>query len=911
MIGSRLGPYEITAKLGEGGMGEVYRATDTRLKREVAIKVLPAAFTADKERLARFEREAQLLAQLHHPNIASIFGLEESQGVRALVMELVPGPTLADRLESGLLSIAESFSFALQIAQALEEAHDKGIVHRDLKPQNIKASSEGQAKVLDFGLAKAMDPIGASSAAADLARSPTIMNSPTLTAVHGTQLGVILGTAAYMAPEQARGVAVDKRADIWAFGVVFFEMLTGERLFAGETVSDTLAAVLRQEIDWSTLPPSTPASIRTLLRRCLERNPKNRLHDIADARIVLEELAAGRGDETASAGAVLAAPAAGWRTTWLPWLPWLAGFALGGAAVAIAAFALRGRAAAPRPELLRFAISSASGAMISPGAGNAAISPDGRRIAFVGSDNDGRRGLWIQELDQVRARLLAGTEGANYPFWAPDSRRVGYFDQAKLRKVAIDNGQIELISDAIEGRGGSWSRNGTIVFAPTVSGALAAVSENGGVPRPATRIENPQEETSHRFPSFLPDGQRFVYIADPGADIEEGRVYLASLDGGPRRLLYRSRRAPVYAEPGYLIDAIGDRLVARPFDPKAGALAGEPRRLEEKTPTFVNTQDRAASVSLSGTLLVAAAGNERTKVVWLDRRGRPLGEIPLPRGAFGTPRLSPDGSRLALVGGDSGQQKEVDLWIVELASERASRLTFAAGSESYPVWSPDGSRLAFQSNRSGVNDIWVRPSVAGGEERVLYASPTAWKEARSWVGDTIAFSTTERDTGFDTWLMHPDRPGEPAVRLLGSPASEFDAAISPDGRWLAYASNESGRHQVYVLELPAARTKYQVTTEGGRHPVWTGKGSELFYLTAENSVAVVPVAAGAALAFGAPVTLFPLPRLGRGSGSDEVLFDVAADGSRIVLLEPEGEGSETLTVVTHWLRELDAGENRR
>jgi len=883
--GTRLGPYEITAKLGEGGMGEVYRARDTKLERDVAIKVLPAAFVEDHERLARFEREAKLLAQLHHPNIASIFGMEESESTQALVMELVEGPTLADRLESGSLPLEESLSIARQIAEALEEAHEKGIIHRDLKPQNIKASMEGRVKVLDFGLAKAMDPAGVASGAQSASQ---LAASPTLT-LGATQMGVVLGTAAYMSPEQAKGFAVDKRADIWAFGVVLFEMLTGKRLFDAPTVPETLAQVLTREPELEALPASVPPAIRRLLRRCLERNPKNRLHDIADARIVIDDVASGRSLEPAVASAATTRS----RFAWLPW-------SIAAAAVALAAglFVTRGPKA-QRPAMLRFSISSASGASIASGAGSSAISPDGRRVVFVGDDAEGHQGLWIQELDQVRARPLAGTEGASYPFWAPDSRRVGFFGRAKLRTISIDGGQVETLCDAVEGRGASWGRGGTIVFAPQVVGGLSAISENGGTPRVVTQIANPKEEQSHRLPAFLPDGRRFLYIADPGADTADGRVYLASLDGGEPRLLYRSRRAPIYAEPGYLIDAIDDRLVARPFDPKRGELLGEPRRLEERTPPIVNTQDRVASASTGGALLVASEFAGRLNLVALDRRGRTVAEIPLPKGAFVTLALSPDGGRVAMAGSESGDSREEDLWVVDLATERASRLTFAKGDQSYPVWSPDGEKIVFQSDRAGVYDLWIRPSSGGGEEQVLYASPFPWKQAYSWAGDTLAF-----ETNFDIWLLHPDRPGEKPVQLLGSPASESSPTISPDARWLAYSSNESGRQQIYVVSLPDAKSRFQVTTEGGWHPIWTRKGDQIVYLTAENMIATVPVTRGASLAFGAPETLFPLPVRGQ-YGSDTRIFDVSADGNRILLLEPQGGNGATLTVVINWLAELD------
>ncbi len=903
MIGTTLGNYLITAKLGEGGMGEVWRATDPNLKREVAIKVLPAAFSEDRERLARFEREAQLLAQLHHPNIASIFGLELSGGARALVMELVEGPTLADRLSTGALPAEEALAIARQIAEALETAHEKGIVHRDLKPQNIKVALDGTVKVLDFGLAKAMDPPPGS--ATDLARSPTIMNSPTLTAA-GTQLGIILGTAAYMSPEQAKGAVVDKRADIWAFGVVLHEMLTGSRLFASDSVAETLAGVIKGEIDFAALPTETPPAVRTLLRRCLERNPRNRLHDISDARLVVEDALAGRTDDAAGSAAAAAPPSLRRGA----WRPWLLGFAVGAAAIALVALALAARSTAPPPSLYRFAISGASGASPVGGAGNSAISPDGRRVAFVGIGAEGRQGLWIQELDQIRARLLSGTEGVSHPFWAPDSQRVAFFAKGKLHRVSLLDGRVAEICDAPQGRGGSWSRAGTIVFAPAVTGGLAAVSEVGGPVRPVTKIETPEQEISHRFPSFLPDGKRFVYIADPGAGTDEGRIFLASTEGGERRLLYRSRRAPVYAEPGYLIDAIDDRLVARRFDPESAELRGEPVRLEEATPGFVNTQERAASVATSGALLVPSVGNHGTRVVWLDRRGRRLGEVPLPRGSFSLPKISPDGRRVTMVA-EGSKGSEADLWVVDLVSEEASRLTFTPGTERYPVWSPDGAHLVFQTDRDGPNDLWIRPSTGGGSERALYASPAAWKVPSSWVGSTLAFEIQEPETGFDIGLLRPDRPAEPPVRLLHSAMSERSPAISPDGRWLAFDSNESGREEVYVVSLPDAKIKYQVTAEGGVAPVWTQGGRELLYLTPASMIAAVRVALGDTLAFSAPSTLFPMPRSEWSSGVGVGFgLDVTKDGSRFILLEPDNDGGQSLLVITNWLMQMGAEESR-
>ena len=895
--GSRLGPYEITAAIGKGGMGEVFRARDTTLNRDVAIKVLPAAMAGDAERLARFKREAQVLASLNHPNIAHVYGFESATldggaTVHFLAREMVEGEDLAERLKRGAIPIDESIAIAKQIAEGLEEAHEKGIVHRDLKPANVKLTPDGKVKVLDFGLAKAYEGDSTSSASnSQLADSPTMSR-------HMTEAGMILGTAAYMSPEQARGKTVDKRADIWSFGVVLFEMLTGTRAFAGETVSDTLAAVLKTDPDWALLPAEMPGALKGLLGHCLARDPRQRLRDIGDARFALSA--------TAEAGAVALAPTRTGPSRRILQAGWGVAAVL---AVLAVALVLRVLAPAQAQPMLRFAISSASGATVDPTGGSSAISPDGRRVAFVGGDRTGRQGLWIQQLDRVRAGFIEGTEGARFPFWSPDSREVAFFSKGKLRRASLDDSRVETICDAAEGRGGSWSKTGMIVFAPAVTGGLSVVSSRGGVPREATRIENAKEENSHRFPSFLPDGRRFVYLADPGADADEGRVFLASLDGEERRLLFRSRRAPVYAAPGFLVYAIGDRLVARAFDAQAGEARGEPRRLEEPTPAFQVTQERVASVSDSGVLLVAGARTSGTDVLELDRSGRLLSRITLPGGEFAAPRLSPDGRRLLILATEGDR----DLWIVDLQTRKSSRLTFGKGRDARSIWSSSGADIVSQSRRFGVFDLWIRPSSGGGAERPLYESSTPWKDPGSWVGDLLAFGNIEQSTGFDISLIRPDRPGIPPTPLLNSPASEREPAISPDGKWLAYQSNESGRNEIYVVSLPDGKRKYQVTTDGGGRPIWTQGGREVIYSTGYSAgattVFAVPVVQGTVPSFGTPTPLFSRPFTNWGTGNDDSSgFDVSRDGSRIFMLASKDEAVPTLVVVTNWLASLSSGQ---
>ena len=901
MIGTRVGPYEITARLGEGGMGEVYRATDSRLKREVAIKVLPAAFTEDKERLARFEREAQLLAQLHHPNIASIFGLEESGGVKALVMELVEGPTLADRLESGPLSLTESLSFALQIAQALEEAHEKGIVHRDLKPQNVKASSEGKAKVLDFGLAKAMEAGASGSSAANLARSPTLMNSPTLTAVHGTQLGMILGTAAYMAPEQARGAAVDKRADIWAFGVVFYEMLTGERLFDGDSVVDTLGAVMRKEIDLARLPVETPPRLRDLLRRCLERNPKNRLHDIADARIVLEELLAGRSDlaETVAAPAAVV-PA--WRRA----LPWT--LAALGLVAALAALST-GRSAAPAPPLFvdlgapgeeRFQFQGDFGAP-------AALSRDGSKLAFGAVGADSRTRLWVRSLATGEEKRIDGTEGATAPFFSFDGSSLGYFANAKMMVVPLAGGRPFEVADAPNGRGGAWTSDDTIVYAPDFRSGLFRIPATGGRPDPLTEVDAVRH-SSHRWPALVPDGRAVVYLAtNHSADKErESELRWIRLDdGGEDHALVPSVANGAVAG-GELLYLRNRELLARAID-DGGKLGGEPRTVASELlfdpstwrSTFAATADR----------LVYARGDAArgTHLSRVDRSGRPLAEL-AGDDVYYDLRLSPDGQRLAVAMG-----LRSDIWLLDLERGTQSRFTFGPQTENSAVWSRDGKWIYFtRSNDRNIGGELARKAANGtGQPELVFDTesdqigilPTDVTSDGRWLLVTTGVYPFT-DTADTQWLALDG--SRRLIPLLQTPALEVDGRLSPDGRWIAYRSNESGIDQIYVIAAGregggATGAKWQISVDGGRYPVWSRDGREILYLEPSlnlSRVSVEPDGAGG-LRFGRPEALFGTTLL-----ADSASFDLSPDGQSLILNHYGEAQSRPLRMILGWRRLL-------
>ncbi len=901
MINTKLGPYEITAKLGEGGMGEVYRATDSRLKREVAIKVLPAAFTEDKERLARFEREAQLLAQLNHTNIAQIYGIETSGEAHALVMELVDGPTLAERLESGPLPLAEALSLALQIAQALEEAHEKGIVHRDLKPQNIKASGEGRIKVLDFGLAKAMDATPGSASAADLARSPTIMNSPTLTAVHGTQLGVILGTAAYMAPEQARGVAVDKRADIWGFGVVLFEMLSGRRLFEGELVTDVLANVLKSDVDFGALPPGTPAAIRSLLQRCLARNPKSRLRDIGDARIVLEEVLSGK--SAAPATALLAAPPL--RSPVARFLPW----ALAAAAALAALFFAVGRPRAPQAEaarLVRFQIAPPESSTPTRRGNSFELSPDGRYLAMTAAGE-----LWVRALDSVSSQRIAGISDATYPFWSPDAAWIGFFANGQLKKVPRDGGPAQKICDAIDGRGATWGPDGVIVYSDAQgSRGLWRVGAQGGTPKAVTQTPAGEVSHVHRYPQFLPDGRSFLFLYLAASPAVAG-TYVGDVDGGaPVRVLEsgdQARFAPDGAgsATGFLLFRREDTLMSQPFDAGRRRLLGEPTVVAEGVGTAINTGSGAFSLSANG--LLAWSNSEATggELVWFDRAGQRLATVNAEMRELQGLALAHGDRRLAY-----GTGEPSDIWVQPLPAGEPSRFTFGPDPGwAYPVWSPDGNELAYTTwDLAGLPSYEIRrrrADRAGAEETLVQSHRTIYPW--DWTPDGRALLYGDGED--ELWLLPLIGERKPTLFLPGH-GKQVYAQFSPDGRLLAYAGEVEGRSEVLVTTVPPSGALWQISSGGGAMPRWRRDGRELYFRTDAGTLMAVTLGAGSgAVAIDertAPRALFTgIP----SSGNTPIFtFAPADDGQRFLVAASRLAARSPITVTVNWQSALEKRE---
>jgi Tol biopolymer transport system component/predicted Ser/Thr protein kinase len=868
--GTRLGPYEITAPLGAGGMGEVYRARDTRLGRDVALKVLPPAFANDPERMARFEREAQVLASLNHPNIAQLYGLEEN----ALVMELAEGETLAERLARGPLPVEEALGIARQIVEALEEAHDKGIVHRDLKPANVKVTAEGKVKVLDFGLAKALE--GESPAAGTQANSPTL-------SIAATRAGVILGTAGYMSPERARGSAADRRADIWAFGVVLYEMLTGKQMFGGETISDTLAAVLRADVDLTKMPAGVPAPVRKVLRRCLERDKKKRLQAIGEVRILLEEEAGSQEPEASSAAR---------QRVWVVALALLA-VALAGLAV------VHFRETPPEQRTLRFGVPP-------PGKDRVdtfALSPDGRYLVMAVIGEHGA--LWLRALDTMEPRLIPGTEGARYPFWSPDSRSIGFFAGGRLKKVAVSGGPPQTLCEATDGRGGSWSREGVIVFSPGPEQALQRVAEAGG---PVTAALATEGTTGQRFPWFLPDGRRFLYFQAPrGSD--PGGILVGTLGSKETRRLLADLSNAVYAagpdgsNDGHVLFRRQTTLMAQGFDAEKRELRGDPFPVAEQV-DVTNVYYGIFSVSDAGTLAYrAGVAGVDTVLTWFDRDGKQTGVLGTP-GPYGNVAISPDGKRVA-VDRSEGAGSNVDVWVLDNDRGTASRLTFGPQIEAGPVWSPDGAQIAYTAVREGRPRLFRKSSTGLGQEEQLVQIESAGEAPRDWSRDgrwllCEAFAPSRTDL----WLVPLAGDAEP-VPFAKSEFNDSAGKFSPDGKWVAYQSDETGRFEVYVQPAPPTGAKFQVSNTGGAQPRWRRDGKELYYLTLDQRLMVVELRTAAVFQTGAPRALFQLRTL-PGSFTLPHLYDVTADGKRfLVNTLQEAAAQAPVSVVVNWAARRD------
>jgi eukaryotic-like serine/threonine-protein kinase len=890
-LGTRLGVYEITAPIGEGGMGQVFRATDTKLKRQVAIKILPPSLAGNHDRLARFRREAEVLASLNHPHIAGIYGLEESDGIFALVMELVEGEDLSQRIERGAIPIDEALPIAMQIAEALEGAHEQGIIHRDLKPANIKVRADGTVKVLDFGLAKAMEPAAGSSSGMSM--------SPTVTTPAMTQAGMILGTAAYMSPEQARGGVVDKRSDIWTFGVVCIEILTGRRLFEGGTVSDTIAAVLRQDIDWRALPSATPPPVVALLRRCLDRDMKRRLRDIGEARIAIETATSGAAGPS-SAVAVLPSRA-GTRA------PLLAVTALAaGAVLAAGTLFVRSRMA-PDPAPVRVTMLGPSDVSFDPKTYPIlAISRDGSTIAFAGISKNISR-LYVRRLAEFDAHALPETDGATEPAFSPDGTWVAFFADGTLKKTPVAGGPVISLASGTDVRGLTWTDADTIVFTPGAATALSEISASGGAVRPLTQLDPKKQERTHRWPAVLPDQKTVLFnvggLAHPD-DYDDATIEGVRIDTGERRVVMSGGRMPRYAATGHLLYVRGKILYSVAFDPKTLQVRGRPSPVTDGVMGDPSTGAASFGVADNGTLAYLPGNHFISRLSWVDLEGR-VTAIDLPSAMYAAPRVSPDGRKIAYSIIDSASNRS-DVWVADLARGTSTRLT-VLGNCRTPLWSHDGRRVFYitsnmEKNRSNIETVSAdgngSPNTVGTFEGQAHLTDI------SADGSTF-FLTGQAASGGETFIY---RFGVGTTSAKPTPAvpeavNVNNASLSPDGRWLAFVSSESGRPEIVVQSLAPGGGRTQVSTNGGGSAVWSSDGRTLYYMFGSELFAV-PVELSNGMSIGKPRRVFGDPQI--VTLDAEGYFDAAPDGRHFLMLRAVDDRAATSEVrlILNWFTDL-------
>ena len=888
LVGRQLGIYKLTALIGVGGMGQVYEAHDSKLARQVAIKVLPPLLLGSAERLARFQREARMLASLNHRNIAVIHGFEQDGDTHFLVMELVPGETLAERLDgAGRVPVKDALAIARQLAEALEAAHDKQIIHRDLKPANIKITPDGEVKVLDFGVAKVSDvgPAMPSSAASPLL--PTT-----------THPGLIVGTPAYMSPEQATGKLVDKRTDIWAFGCVLYELLTARSPFRRMTPVDTMAAVLDQEPDWQALPRTTPARVRELLKRCLQKDPRQRLRDAGDARIEIEQLLR----EGLAAGDP--APRGRERTAVYSWLGWVAAVL-----VALAAVAYRPlRQARPAVETIRSEILPPEGTAF----GGLAVSPDGRQMAFVAT-RSGKRQLWVRTVATAVQRPLAGTDGAAHPFWSPDNLHIAFFADGKLKRIAASGGSAQVLANAPMGVGGSWSEDGVIVYSPGANTPLYRVPSAGGPSTPFTRLDTADREVSHRWPAFLPGGKHVLYFslsAQPGAEGPgtSGALVVASLDGTVSKQLLHNAYGARYLSNGFIAFVRWPALLAQRFNPQTLTLEGqELTTLADEIENAPALDGPPFSVSASGDVLVyrrrgPVSGDQRD-LQWFGRDGSRLGTIGTPD-RYWSARVSPD-ERFVAVEIEAADTRATNVWIYDtMRSAPPTRFTFNQSPDTAAVWSPDSKSIVFSSRGQGQHFSLFRKSSDGssGEHALLQAQSDIF--ADDWSRDGRFLLYTMRDpaekAGGSIWVL-PMQGNHTPNLLFRSIADDRYPHFSPNGRLVAYQSNESGRNQIYVIPFEGGGSKWQISSGGGEWPVWRQDGRELYFLSPDRQLMAVGVSNDdSTVTFTPPEGLFNLNVLG-GYGER---FASTPDGRRFLALVSKDDTPRPLSAVIHWSTEL-------
>ena len=880
--GTKLGPYEIVSPVGAGGMGEVYRAHDARLGREVAIKVLPTDYAGDPDRLRRFEQEACASSALNHPNILSIYDVGNHDGSPYVVSELLVGETLRKRIAGSPLTQRRAIDYALQIAHGLAAAHEKGIIHRDLKPDNIFITNDGRVKILDFGLAKLTHIDG----------NKTQSQSQIPTRRADTESGVVIGTVGYMSPEQLKGRAVDQRSDIFSFGAILYEMLSGRRAFHGESPAETMSAILKEDpAELSNANKSVSPAVERLVNHCLEKNPESRFHSASDLAFALEAM-------SSSSTSTQTVDIAAFKQRRMTRREMIFGSIALVAVVALAVALLVPyfRQAPTEARAVRFFINPPE----KSGFGPFAISPDGLRLAFVASDPTGKALLWLRPLDSPNAQPLSGTEDAIYPFWSPDSLFIGFFAGGKLKKIELSGGTVQTLCAAPIPRGGSWSSSGVIVFGPSPNEPLYQVPVAGGPASPLTKLEPLHQEASHRWPHFLPDGRHFLYSVLGGPQSQG--IYLTSLDGKEKqRLLNIPSSIAMYAAPGYLLFRRESTLMAQAFDVGQFQLKGDSFPVAEQVGFDLSTFQTYFSVSQNGVLAYSAATGGKTQLTWIDRSGKELGLVGQP-GNYIRPSLSPDGKRVAVDGSDL--QGNRDVWLIDLANGNPTRFTFDPGQDLFAVWSPDGNRIVFGSDRAGPRNLYQRSATGASKEEVLLKTDfNAYAADWSRDGRYIAYVINDPKTKIDVWVL-PLFGDQKPFGFAMTEASERGARFSPDGRWLAYVSDESGIPQVCVQSFPASGGKWQVSTDGGYHLAWRRDGKELFYVSSDRKMMAVEInGEGASFEAGAPKVLFDM-RVNTFTGS-QAQFAVTPDGQKFLIANTFGESrSEPITVALNWTADL-------